>query len=35
ISILLDKTGQKRDLWGECEFIISDLREALDIVSEL
>ena len=35
VSILLDKTGEKRELWGECEFIISDLREVLDIVSEL
>ncbi|WP_324736630.1 TIGR02253 family HAD-type hydrolase [Thermococcus sp. SY098] len=35
ISILLDKTGEKRELWGECEFIISDLKEVLDIVSEI
>jgi len=34
-SILLDKKGEKRELWGECEFIISDLREILRIVEEL
>lgn len=35
MSILFDKTGEKREQWGECEFIISDLREVLTIVEEL
>ncbi|AIF69330.1 2-haloalkanoic acid dehalogenase [Palaeococcus pacificus DY20341] len=35
MSVLLDKKGEKRELWGECELIISDLREILEIVEEL
>jgi FMN phosphatase YigB (HAD superfamily) len=35
MSILFDKTGEKREQWGECEFIISDLREVVTIVEEL
>lgn len=34
-SILYDPAGSKRELWGECEFIVSDLREVLKIVEEL
>ncbi|MDN5320066.1 MAG: putative hydrolase of the superfamily [Thermococcaceae archaeon] len=35
ISILLDKKGNKKELWGECEFVISDLREVIVIAEEL
>ncbi|HIH73410.1 MAG: 2-haloalkanoic acid dehalogenase, partial [Thermococcales archaeon 44_46] len=35
ISILLDKKGSKKELWGECEFVISDLREVIVIAEEL
>lgn len=34
-SVLLDRKGEKRELWGECEFIISDLREVLRIAEGL
>ncbi|WP_048151433.1 TIGR02253 family HAD-type hydrolase [Palaeococcus ferrophilus] len=34
-SVLYDPEGSKRELWNECEFIISDLREVLKIVEEL
>ncbi|HDG63901.1 MAG TPA: TIGR02253 family HAD-type hydrolase, partial [Thermococcus sp.] len=32
---LLDKKGNKKELWRECEFVISDLREVLVIIEEL
>lgn len=35
MSVLYDPDGSKRELWGECEFIISDLREVLKVVEEL
>jgi putative hydrolase of the HAD superfamily len=35
ISILLDKKGSKKELWKECEFVISDLREIVVIIEEL
>lgn len=35
ISILLDKKGNKKELWKECEFVISDLREVIVIAEEL
>ena len=34
-SVLLDKKGNKKELWRECEFVISDLREVLVIIEEL
>lgn len=35
VSVLLDKRGNKKELWRECEFIIGDLREVLVIIEEL
>ncbi|WP_042701706.1 TIGR02253 family HAD-type hydrolase [Thermococcus sp. PK] len=35
VSVLLDKNGNKKELWGECEFVISDLREIVVIIEEL
>ncbi|HII68150.1 MULTISPECIES: TIGR02253 family HAD-type hydrolase [Thermococcus] len=35
ISVLLDKKGDKKEFWKECEFVISDLREVLVILEEL
>ncbi|AEH25525.1 TIGR02253 family HAD-type hydrolase [Pyrococcus yayanosii] len=35
LSVLLDRTGEKRELWKECEFVVSDLREILKILEEL
>ena len=35
MSILLDPTGQKRELWGNCDFVISKLREVLEIIKGL
>ncbi|CAB50483.1 TIGR02253 family HAD-type hydrolase [Pyrococcus abyssi] len=32
ISILLDRTGEKKDLWDRCDFVVSDLREVIKIV---
>ncbi|AFK22243.1 TIGR02253 family HAD-type hydrolase [Pyrococcus sp. ST04] len=35
LSVLVDRKGEKRELWKECEFIVSDLREVIKIVEEL
>jgi putative hydrolase of the HAD superfamily len=35
VSVLLDKKGSKKELWKECEFVISDLREVIVIAEEL
>ncbi|AAL80587.1 hydrolase related to 2-haloalkanoic acid dehalogenase [Pyrococcus furiosus DSM 3638] len=35
LSILVDRKGEKKELWKECEFVISDLREVIQIVEEL
>jgi len=35
VSVLLDKKGNKKELWKECEFVISDLREIVVIIEEL
>jgi len=35
VSVLLDKKGSKKELWKECEFVISDLREIVVIIEEL
>ncbi|MDK2854764.1 MAG: putative hydrolase of the superfamily [Thermococcaceae archaeon] len=35
VSVLLDKNGNKKELWKECEFVISDLREIVIIIEEL
>ncbi|WP_457750539.1 TIGR02253 family HAD-type hydrolase [Thermococcus sp.] len=35
ISILLDPIGQKRELWGNCDFIVSRLSDIIDIVKGL
>ncbi|AEC52004.1 hypothetical protein PNA2_1088 [Pyrococcus sp. NA2] len=34
-SILLDRNGEKRELWDKCDFVVSDLREVIKIVEEL
>ncbi|ACS90141.1 TIGR02253 family HAD-type hydrolase [Thermococcus sibiricus] len=34
-SVLLNKKGDKKEFWKECEFVISDLREVLVILEEL
>ncbi|RLF88095.1 TIGR02253 family HAD-type hydrolase [Thermococci archaeon] len=34
LSVLVDRTGEKRELWKECEFVVSDLREVIKIVEE-
>ena len=35
LSILLDKKGERKEAWKECEFVITDLREILVIIEEL
>ncbi len=33
LSVLLDPEGKKRGLWGNCDFVVSELPEVLEIVS--
>ncbi|WP_342764701.1 TIGR02253 family HAD-type hydrolase [Thermococcus sp. Bubb.Bath] len=35
LSILLDPEGKKRELWGNCDFVVSRLRDVVDIVRGL
>jgi len=35
LSVLLDPEGKKRDLWGNCDFIVSKLGEVVEIVKGL
>jgi 2-haloacid dehalogenase len=34
-SVLLDPSGEKRDLWDNCDFVVSSLLEVVEIVKEL
>ncbi|QDA32495.1 TIGR02253 family HAD-type hydrolase [Thermococcus indicus] len=34
-SVLLDPNGTKRELWGNCDFVVSELREVVEIVRGL
>ncbi len=35
LSALLDPTGEKRKLWNECDFVVSELPEVVDIIRGL
>ena len=35
MSVLLDPAGQKRELWGNCDFIVSSLSDVVEIVKGL
>ncbi len=35
MSVLLDPNAQKRDLWGNCDFVVSKLSEVVEIVKGL
>ena len=35
LSVLLDPRGEKRELWGKCDFVVSKLSEVVDIVKGL
>jgi HAD superfamily hydrolase (TIGR02253 family) len=35
LSTLLDPSGEKRDLWGNCDFVVSSLSEVVEIVRGL
>jgi HAD superfamily hydrolase (TIGR02253 family) len=35
MSVLLDPEGKKRELWGNCDFVVSALREVVEIVKGL
>ncbi|WP_297496947.1 TIGR02253 family HAD-type hydrolase [Thermococcus sp.] len=35
MSVLLDPVGEKRELWNNCDFVVSSLREVVEIVKGL
>lgn len=35
LSVLLDPEGKKRELWGNCDFVVSKLGDVLEIVKGL
>ncbi|WP_297509009.1 TIGR02253 family HAD-type hydrolase [Thermococcus sp.] len=35
MSVLLDPMGEKRELWNNCDFVVSALREVVEIVKGL
>ncbi|WP_457742113.1 TIGR02253 family HAD-type hydrolase [Thermococcus sp.] len=35
LDVLLDPKGEKRDLWGNCDFVVSKLGEVVEIVRGL
>lgn len=35
LSVLLDPKGEKRELWNNCDFVVSRLREVVDIARGL
>ncbi len=35
LSVLLDPEGKKRDLWGDCDFVVSKLSDVVEIVKGL
>jgi len=35
MSVLLDPNGGKRELWGDCDFVVSKLSEVVEIVKGL
>ncbi|MCD6523870.1 MAG: TIGR02253 family HAD-type hydrolase [Thermococcus sp.] len=35
LSVLLDPTGERRELWDNCDFVVSNLRDVIEIVKGL